>query len=210
MSMSWLGHEFGDASILAEADSAIAPELEPVDYRILTLQFEGSKSVTILAALGIEHGELQARVSRPAFRELVGRVERAMVARITGSGEFEPLTAARAEAPAAMKRIIQQGRLERDPKVRLAANQHVLKMAGVEPARRVEVTTPDRILDQMTPEELALFAAHRKWPSRFREALRAYIPVASKVEVSNGADRALVPIDLSKVPRSTLPPVNKT
>jgi hypothetical protein len=123
-----------------------------------------------------------------------------------------------------MKRLIHQSRTEHDGKVRLAANQAVLKFAGVEPARKVEATTPDKVLDQMTPEELALFAAHRKWPSRFREALRAFIPASGDaagagvsgasaphdgdtIDITPPKQKALPPPGLDDLPDSTLPPV---
>src|SRR5262245_51757751 len=210
MAQSWL-------ATAGDEDTALVPsDLEPLDYRIITLLFEGTKPSVICTALSLSRDEYDGRRSRESFTDLERRIEATMVAKITGSGEFEPVTAAKAEAPQAMRRIIHQSRTERDPKVKLAANERVLKFAGVEPARKLEVTTPDQVLDQMTPEELALFAAHRKWPSRFKEALRAYLPAAETqvvdgevVEVSNSRDtgkKALPPPD--GIPDSTLPPLD--
>ena len=200
----------------AESGEGIPSELEPLDFRILTMLFEGTKPLAIMAALSLDRPEFDARAGRPAFKELELRVEKAMLAKITGRGDFEPITAARAESPQAMRRLIAQSRTERDPKVRLAANQAVLKYGGVEPARRIEVTTPDKILDQMTPQELALFAMHKQWPGRFREALRAYLPapttqLASPLDVDGEVEteppkvRRLADDD---TPQSTLPPVD--
>jgi hypothetical protein len=233
--MSWLGTTAAvEDRLAAVADSdpltgtPVPSDLEPLDYRILTLLFEGTKAGVIQASLFLTPSEYQARVSRAAFIELEQRIEQAMLEKITGRGDFEPITAARAEAPQAMKRLISQSRLERDPKVRLAANLGVLKFAGVEPARKLEVTTPDKVLEQMTPEELALFAAHRQWPGRFRAALRAYLPsqqqqLLAPASGSSGpppADLADEPIDVTPepaptiqlpdeaaIPQSTLPPV---
>lgn len=190
----------------APYQESIPSELEPVDYKILTLLFEGRKPIAICQELDLDRPEFDARTKRAAFEDIQRRVEKAMLAKITGSGEFEPLTSARAEAPQAMKRIITQGRLERDPKVRLAANQSILKFAGVEPARKVEVVTPDKLLDQMTPEELALFAAHRKWPSRFKEALRAYLPKQDPIAIEVETRPAAV-TPPAEPPDSQLPPV---
>ena len=211
MAMSWLasaGAEESPPGGTASADCAVSvpADLEPLDYRILTMLFEGTRPLAVMAALTMDKAEFDRRTTRVAFTELAHRVEKAMLGKLTGSGDFEPISAARAEAPQAMKRLIQQSRLERDPKVRLASNQAVLKYAGVEPARKLEVTTPDRILEQMTPEELALFAAHRKWPSRFREALRAYMPSeAGQADSAPTEQKALTRIDPSTLPKSTLP-----
>jgi hypothetical protein len=209
MAMAWLGSADDEADSVTSTE-LVPSELEPLDYKILTLLFEGTKPIAICASLTLTRAEYDARVSRPSFTDLTRRVEKGMIERLTTRGDFEPITAARTEAPAAMKRVIQQSRLERDPKVRLAANKEVLRFAGVEPARRVEVTTPDKVLDQMTPEELALFAAHRKWPSRFREALRAFIP---SDQVGDGSDQKAIDVTPRKLappeapPDSTLPPV---
>jgi hypothetical protein len=234
--MSWLGtvatiedrvQEIADSDPLT--GTPVPSDLEPLDYRIIALLFEGTKVGVIQASLLMTPAEYQERVSRESFMELETRIEAAMLEKITGRGDFEPITAARAEAPQAMKRLISQSRTERDPKVRLAANQAVLKYGGVEPARKVEITTPDKILEQMTPEELALFAAHRQWPGRFRAALRAYLPSSTQAQLpppaaSSGpppADLADEPIDVTPasaaptiqlpdetaIPQSTLPPV---
>src|SRR5262249_48207672 len=95
---------------------------------------------------------------------------------------------AKASAPDAMRRIVRQAQAERDPRTRLAANQAVLKYAGVEPPRRLEITTPDRVIEQMTAAELEDLAERRVWPARFREVLRAFLPaVAAATDPSRKA-----------------------
>jgi hypothetical protein len=75
-----------------------------------------------------------------------------------------------------MARIIRLSQVAKDSKVRLAASKEILRYAGVEPPRKLEITTPDKLLDQMTPTELARLADHKIWPTRFRDALRYYLP----------------------------------
>lgn len=207
---AWLATAGADSD--DDVREVVPSDLEPLDYRIITLLFEGTKPSVICAALQLSREEFDSRIARNSFTDLERRIEASMVERITGRGEFEPVTAAKAEAPQAMKRLIRQSRTEHDGKVRLAANQAVLKFAGVEPARRLEVTTPDKVLEQMTPEELALFAAHRKWPSRFREALRAFIPSdqagSDTIDITPVKQKALPPPGLDDLPDSTLPPVD--
>ena len=93
----------------------------------------------------------------------------------------DPIVLARDAAPAAMRRLIKQSENERDPRVRLAANQAVLKYAGIEPPKRLEITTPDRVIEQMTAQELEDLAERRVWPARFREVLRAFLPAPALV-----------------------------
>ena len=206
MATSWLATAGADSD--DDIGTPVPSDLEPLDYRIITLLFEGTRPMAIMAALALSPAEYESRVSRQSFTDLERRIEATMVAKITGSGDYEPQTAAKAEAPQAMRRLIAQSRTERDPKVRLSANQAVLKFAGVEPARTLERITPDKVLEQMTPDELLIFAAHRKWPSRFKEALRAYIPVDSKVDggiMDVTPQRALPPPE--DAPKSSLPPL---
>jgi hypothetical protein len=224
--LSWLASADSDALSQCAPEqtvldqNAIPVELEPLDFRILTMLFEGTKPTAICAALSLDRPEFDQRTARLAFKDLERRIEKSMVERITGRGDFEPVTAARAEAPQAMKRLIHQSRLERDPKVRLAANQAVLKYGGVEPARKVEITTPDKILEQMTPAELALFAAHRQWPGRFREALRAYLPSSTQKQLAvtvtldeqevEGEAVGVTKTAEDDIPASSLPPVDSS
>lgn len=158
-----------------EAFLAVPISLEPVDYRILTLLFQGKRIDQIATALGRTREEVLARSERPRFKHLQGEVEKGIVERVARAGEFEPITVARAHASNAMKRIIAQSKTAMDPRVYLAANKEVLRMAGCEPPKRIEITTPDKVLDQMTPTELEHFAATREWPVRFQDELRQFL-----------------------------------
>ena len=205
------------ASILEEGEPLSLPpkeQLDDTDRLILQLALEGSHLPEISSRVGLPEEDVRARLRHPLLQEHQGRVERHVAQKLTRAGDYEPLQAARAEAPKAMARMIQQSRTERDPRVRLQAHQAVLKYAGVEPARKLEITTPDKILDQMTPDELALFAAKRLWPARFKEALRAFI--APSIDVTPEPKRRLAPPDEGRspftmapsadLPASTLPP----
>jgi hypothetical protein len=155
----------------------IHPEkLEPVDYRILHFRFLGWGEERIAVALERPASEIQERARRQAFIEVQTEVERGVLQAIIKQGEYEPTQIAKAAAPDAMRRIVRQSASERDPRTRLAANVRVLQFAGVEPPRKLEITTPDRVLEQMTPGELEQLADHRLWPARFKEVLRAFLP----------------------------------
>jgi hypothetical protein len=162
----------------------IPVELEPVDYRILTLLFKGERMEGIAEILHRTRAEVAARASRPRFLHLQRQVEKGVVERVTRSGEFEPVSVAKASATAAMQRIIQQSKTVQDPRVFLAANKEVLRMAGCEPPKRIEITTPDKVLDQMTPAELEHFAATREWPTRFQDQLAQFMKYGDGGEVT--------------------------
>lgn len=154
---------------------ALPEELEPVDYRILTLLFQGRTPEAIAGEVGRPRSEVLARTERPRFTHLRSQIEKGIVEAIARGGEYEPITIARVSASPAMRRIIALSKTARDPRVYLAANKEVLRFAGAEPPRKVELVTPDKVLDEMTPEELAHFAATREWPTRFRDKLAQYI-----------------------------------
>jgi hypothetical protein len=164
-----------DGEAIPEAFLAVPINLEPVDYRILTLLFQGKRVEQIAGQMGRSREEILARSERPRFKHLQGQVEKGIVERVARAGEFEPVTVARASASGAMRRIVAQSKTAIDPRVYLAANKEVLRMAGCEPPKRIEITTPDKVLDQMTPAELEHFAATREWPTRFKEDLQQFI-----------------------------------
>lgn len=154
----------------------IPTKLEPVDYRILTYLFQGLKTPKIASTLGRSLAEVAARVDRYAFRRLQSEVEAGVVKSILTASGTEPVTLAKAAAPGSMRQIVKLSSTCHDPRTRLQASKAVLSYAGVEPPTRIEITTPERILDQMTAEELARFAERRIWPERFRDLLRAFLP----------------------------------
>src|SRR5262244_2053242 len=169
----------------------VPARLEPVDYRILTYLFQGIKAAKIASRLGRSLAEVSKRIDRTAFRQLQAEVEAGVVKSILEAKAAEPVTMAKAAAPGAMRQVVKLSSHCQDPRTRLNASKTVLQYAGVEPPHRIEVTTPERVLDQMTAEELARFAAHRIWPERFRDLLRAFLPAPSE-DVSRRPGEAVV------------------
>jgi hypothetical protein len=163
------------------APPPIRAALEPVDYRILTYLFQGLKTGKIATKLGRSTLEVAARIDRFAFRRLQAEVEAGVVKGIMAASTTEPVTLAKAAAPSAMRQVVKLAHTSQDPRTRLHASKAVLSYAGVEPPRRIEITTPERVLDQMTAEELARFAERRIWPERFRDLLRAFLPAPKDV-----------------------------
>jgi len=157
----------------------VPAKLEPVDYRILTYLFQGVKTARIASRLGRSLAEISKRINRTAFRQAQAEVEAGVVKAILEARSAEPVTMAKAAAPGAMRQVVKLSSHSQDPRTRLSASKAVLQYAGVEPPRRIEVTTPERVLDQMTADELARFAERRVWPERFRDLLRAFLPPPS-------------------------------
>jgi hypothetical protein len=178
----------------------VTEALEPVDYRILHLRFAGHPEPSIADDIGRSVEEVKARIARPSFLQTQAEVEKGVLNTIIKQGEFEPTTIAKAAAPSAMRRIIAQSERERDPRTRLAANKTVLQYAGTEPPKRLEITTPDRVIEQMTAQELEDLAERRVWPARFREVLRAFLPAPVVLRLDQK------PIDVT--PRDPGPPLD--
>jgi hypothetical protein len=164
-----------DGEAIPDAFLAVPINLEPVDYRILTLLFQGKRVEEIADTLGRTRDEVFARMERQRFKHLQGQVEKGIIERVSRAGEYEPVTVAWAGATGAMRRIVAQSKTAMDPRVYLAANKEVLRMAGCEPPKKIEITTPDKVLDQMTPAELEHFASTREWPTRFQDQLQQFI-----------------------------------
>lgn len=168
--------EYEVEGLLEVLPAGVVPDhLEPVDYRILALLFQGRTIDAVAGEVERSRSEVLARTERPRFSHLRGEIEKGIVEAISRGGEYEPITIARANASPAMRRIIALSKTARDPRVYLQANKDVLRFAGAEPPRKVELVTPDKVLDEMTPEELAHFAATREWPMRFKDKLAQFI-----------------------------------
>ena len=93
----------------------VAEHLEPVDYRILTLLFQGKTMEAVAGEVERSRSEIVARVGRPRFEHLKKEVEKGIVEQIARGGEFEPITMARANASPAMRRIIALSKRSRAP-----------------------------------------------------------------------------------------------
>jgi hypothetical protein len=146
------------------------------EYRLLHLVMSGRSEMAAAAVLGWTVEAVRERLARPGVRAARHGIEQGVIAGLVQRGEFEPVGLARVAARGAMGRIVQQSMTERDGRVRLLANEVVLKYAGIEPPRRLEITTPDRVLEQMSAAELEALAERRVWPARFKEVLRAFLP----------------------------------
>jgi hypothetical protein len=158
--------------VVALPPPGIPDDLEPVDYTLLAQLFRGVRLPEIAQALGRPVDECLARSVRPAFVDLQRDVKQGILVAITATGEAEPVTLAKVNAPGAMKRILALSKTTTDPRVYLQANTKVLDYAGIQPPEPFEKVTPERILDQMTPAELHHYAETREWPHRFATQLR--------------------------------------
>jgi len=150
--------------------------LDGTDYRILTYLLDGVPKPDIPDLFTLPPEQIRHRLENPRLQTLLRQIERGIVERLADLAGIEPVTRAKAAAPDAMARIIRLSQIAKDSKVRLAASKEILRYAGVEPPRKLEITTPDKLLDQMTPQELARLADHKIWPTRFKDALRYYLP----------------------------------
>jgi len=151
-------------------------QLDDIDYRVLAFLLDGIPADQLDDLLTLSREQIRHRLANPRLQTLLRKIERGIVERLADLAGIEPVTRAKAAAPDAMARIIRLSQIAKDSKVRLAASKEILRYAGVEPPRKLEITTPDKLLDQMTPLELARLADHKIWPTRFKDALRYYLP----------------------------------
>ena len=150
--------------------------LELVDQAILALDLAGNSLLEISLLLTLPRAEVALRVLNPRYGEARRVIEVRTVGRVAELSEVEPITRAKAASPEAMGELIRLSRGSQDPRVRLKASEGILRYAGVEPPRKVELTAPDRLLDLMTPQELLALADRKLWPARFKDQLRHLLP----------------------------------
>jgi hypothetical protein len=150
--------------------------LELVDQAILALDLAGNSLLEISLILTVPRAEVAVRALNPRYLEARRVIEVRTVGRVAELTDVEPITRAKAAAPEAMGEMIRLSRGSADPRVRLKASEGILRYAGVEPPRKVELTAPDRLLDLMTPLELAALADRKLWPARFKDQLRHLLP----------------------------------
>lgn len=153
------------------------PQLDATDHAILTNHLLGHTPSEIALVLGLTAPDVITRMAAPLYQALKRAVETRTLERVADLQAVEPITRAKAAAPDAMGTIIRLSRNSQDPRVKLKAAEGILRYAGVEPARKVELTAPDRLLELMTPGELLALADRKLWPSRFKDQLRHLLPV---------------------------------
>jgi hypothetical protein len=117
---------------------------------------------------GHTRAEVESLINRPVFQEQMELQTRTMVDNIT-NGNYGVSQIARANAPDAMRRIIQHSRQNDDLRVSLQACEKILNYAGLQPPRRIETLAIDNLFPKMSPEELIHYAKTLELPDRFSE-----------------------------------------
>jgi len=157
------------------------PGMEPHDWWVLSLVLRGQSIPQISSITGIGIPKLAILTKRPIFLEQLDIQSRVMIENIT-NGNYGVSQIARANAPDAMRRIIDHSRQSRDLKVSLMASKEVLNYAGLQPVRRIETLSVDALLPKMTPEELIHFAKTLELPDRFAEQAQRLKALPSPTE----------------------------
>ena len=115
-------------------------------------------------------GEMDAEYVKGVMEDVevgdaVTGIERAVVERMTAA-EFAVPTMAKATAGEMLEIVAKTARRGKSDMVRYKAAMDVLGLAGHVPVKRVEALQVDRVLEQMTSEELDAFIASGTWPPR--------------------------------------------
>jgi hypothetical protein len=157
-----------------KAGLALAPGDEPVPvtldlYSVVCRAALGHDPARIARALGVDTAAIVACLARAATVQT--QLEDAIRRRLIDSADVDVETMAKLAAPEAMRALIDMAESCGDAKTKRVANRDVLEFAGAQPAKRVEVSSGDKLLDLMTAAELMEFA-NGKWPARFADQLR--------------------------------------
>jgi hypothetical protein len=108
------------------------------------------------------------RTKREVFQEQLTIQSQTMVENIT-NGNYGVSAIAKANAPDAMRRVVELFSQRGDPRVALQASEKCLNYAGFQPVKKVEVFSVTSFFSQMDSKELMTFAETGILPDRFQE-----------------------------------------
>jgi hypothetical protein len=154
-------------------DTMNIPGMDPHSWWVLSLMLRGYPLTKIAKITGINHPRLLTLTQEAVFREQLDVQSRIMVENIT-NGNYGVTQIARANAPNAMRRIIEHSRQDDDRKTSLLASKEILNYAGLQPVRRIETLSVNDLFHKMTPEELIHYAKTVELPDRFEEQARQF------------------------------------
>ena len=151
-------------------DGLPPPDLDGLDYRILAAWSEHKAWGVLAAELAISPVTIKNRVRRPVFQQTLQRLQRNFFDQVA-RGEYGALALLKANTVGAVKRLIGMSRGAEDERVKLNAILEVIKLAGVQPPKPAVIENPERLLDQMTAEELDHFDRTNEFPRRLADQL---------------------------------------
>ena len=105
------------------------PGMSSRDWWILSLLLRGQSLPQVAALTGISHPQLKSITSREIFREQLRIQAQTMIENIT-NGNYGVSAIAKANAPDAMRRVVQLFKQKDDPRVSLSAAEKCLNYAG--------------------------------------------------------------------------------
>lgn len=168
---SWApGHDGEGCAEPAAPTTATQRTAEAVLNQLLAAPGDEEKARDRLAwAAAVILGQREMPEST-VIREMVRAVEDAALERVCQGAAGIP-DWARREAPAAFKRVVDMGRYSSSMRIKYQANMDIMAMGGIAPAKKIEVTHKDALLDRLTDEELDRFARTGEWPARMVGAI---------------------------------------
>ena len=154
---------------LTPTDEPTAVTTGPDPYALLARFALGQPHDRIARAMGLTVDEV--RQWEGQLGDQLSELEESVKRRLIDSADVDVETMAKLAAPNSMRELIAMAEHCPDPKTRRVANRDVLEFAGAQPAKRVEVSSGDKLLDLMNGAELREFAGG-VWPARFADQLR--------------------------------------
>lgn len=124
----------------------------------------------ICALLGIGEDTLLSWRKMPAFAHQLKKALFAMREQIE-RGDFGVVPMAKANAERMMHTLITKAKSAKNEETSRRAAESVLALAGHTPIKKIESVNVNKIVDQMTPEEMGAFIDRGEFPVRFRDQL---------------------------------------
>lgn len=168
-------------------DGGPPPDLDALDYTLLASWTERATMKALAEKTGLTVAGVRARTLRPAFQQALQRLQRSLFDRLA-RGEYGVLALAKGNAVGAFKRVLQLSRAAENERVRLDANLEIMKLAGVQPPKPAVVESPERLLDQMSPEELEHFSKTNEIPRRLGDQVAKLAVTALQAKASLEAE----------------------
>lgn len=151
-------------------DGLPPPELDGVDFAILSAWTEKRDWKLIAGAVGIGLPTLKSRISRPIFRDALERLRKSLFDQLA-RGEFGALAYVKSNLIENLRMMQGLARAANDEKTRFSAQKQLIEYAGMQPSKPQEGVTIERVLDEMTPEELHHFHRTNEFPRRLADRL---------------------------------------
>lgn len=158
--------------VLSKGPPQPIQQMRPRHHLVLTLLLQGLPMTEIAKHTGYSYNRLTQICASPIFKAHRDRLLQARYEAIV-TGEHGPVAMAQAEATTLMRGLLKIAKGGRSENTRRMAIMDALAIAGYQPVTKSETLSLDKLIEDMTPDELDIYAKTGAFPARHQAILRA-------------------------------------